>query len=101
MATVTITVPTKAINWNDPFHIAQHLAAGNDVIFQDEDGFDIDMHGLNVAVDATVRARTKNQAENQKLDQYYIAGGWHRVAVHKVYATGTTASTKMLVRREA
>lgn len=97
MSTITVKVPVggnekERAGWCE--NISQHIDAGNDVKFTDRDtNEDIDITRIQLDTDGTVNFRGSGYADHQTKAVALIAGGFHRIGgIHKIFASGTTAS---------
>lgn len=97
MATISVKVPMdgnelERSGWCE--NISQHIDAGNDVKFVDStDGRDVEITRLQLDVEGAVNFRGAGYADHQSKAMTLISGGFHRIGgIHKIFASGTTAS---------
>lgn len=101
MADTTFTIPEPG---SDPERmsyceqIATTLEAGNNVVFKDRNGNSAYVNYVNCSADGSFTCIGPGRADNEKRTLYFIKGGWHRHAIHKVFSGGTDASCNWTVK---
>lgn len=97
MADTTITVDLQGEN---EYEVQAYLDAGNDVVFKDADGNEVDMTAVNLDTTGDVKCRSKRQADTAATTKYLQSGGWHHFQFSKIFATGTGSGLSIVARRD-
>ena len=102
MATTTITVP---MNGNEPkrrafiYNVSAEIAAGNDIIFKDENGNEVNVTRIGCTADGKIKFRSVGQGDHEALQRYFIAGGLHQgEAIHKIFVADTESGKNFIVK---
>lgn len=105
MSVVNVFVPTGLScaadrrAWRQEVQVI--LAAGNDVLFVDENANETEVSYIDCSADAVVACRGAGLADNKKHSESYAGKGWHPFGMAKIYSTGTTGSITITVRQDA
>lgn len=98
MADTVLTIPDKPARHGYFVDITTALDAGNDVVFKDTSGNEINCSYMDCASNATLKTRTRHQTDAQAETQFLVKGGWHQVTASKAYTAGHTASATLRAR---
>jgi len=100
MADVTVKIPDVSDPRRNGFSasVATIIAAGNNVVIKNEAGSDDNCTHLSLSTAGNVKHRTKSMTDAEANSVYYVAGGWHRVVIHKILASETDASLNIHIK---
>lgn len=86
MANTTVTVPTTQRDKEDwVVEVSNLIAGGDNVIFVDDAGTNVNVKFLSLNVAKYVAFRPLNRTDDQRVRIQFVAGGWHRQNVHKIF----------------
>jgi hypothetical protein len=84
MSTTTISMaPHQAVE------LSATLDGGDDVIFHDPMGREINVTHIMLSTDGAVCWREKSMSDAGAVTMSFLAGGWHRANIGAIFADGT------------